>query len=401
MSLPGSSIESYAGYFTVNETYNSSLYFWFFPAENNRENAPVLLWLQGGPGLSSLYSLFEENGPFNVDNDMKLISREYSWHINHNLIYIDSPAGAGFSFTNSDDGYATNQNDVGRDLLSALQQFFQIFPELQNNEFFVAGESYAGKYIPAIGYAIHIDNQNKIVNSTKPKINLKGMAIGNGLSDPIHQLKHGEYLYQLGLIDSNELIFFQDLEQTIIDYINNKNFTAASDGFHDIIMLYHSVTELNNYNYLRDATYFGLPLATYLNILNIQGNIHAENMEFNVANRKVLTNLWPDRMKSVANWISELLSYYSILVYNGQLDVIVAYPLTRNYLENLHFSAADEYKIASRHIWRVDGEVAGYVKQAGNLTELLVRDAGHMVPYDQPKFAFDMITKFTRHESFF
>jgi vitellogenic carboxypeptidase-like protein len=51
----------------------------------------------------------------------------------------------GYSFTNSDDGYARNETVVGEDLYNALLQFFQLFPELQKNEFYVTGESYAGK----------------------------------------------------------------------------------------------------------------------------------------------------------------------------------------------------------------------------------------------------------------
>lgn len=106
-------LTSYAGYLTVNKEYNSNMFFWFFPAKNYMINAPVVLWLNGGPGVSSLYGLFQENGPFFVNSEKKLEPREYSWHIDHNVIYIDNPIGTGFSFTESDSGYATNQIDVG------------------------------------------------------------------------------------------------------------------------------------------------------------------------------------------------------------------------------------------------------------------------------------------------
>lgn len=61
-------ITSFSGYFTVDKTYNSNLFFWFFPALNDNASAPVMLWLQGGPGASSLIGLFGENGPFSVKN---------------------------------------------------------------------------------------------------------------------------------------------------------------------------------------------------------------------------------------------------------------------------------------------------------------------------------------------
>lgn len=86
-------VESYSGYLTVNDTYQSNLFFWYFKAKENPISAPVILWLQGGPGASSLFGLFSENGPFSVNKKLKLVKRDFSWHINHHLIYIDNPVG--------------------------------------------------------------------------------------------------------------------------------------------------------------------------------------------------------------------------------------------------------------------------------------------------------------------
>lgn len=122
---------------------------------------------------------------------------DYSWAKRHSVIYIDNPVQTGFSFTEG--GFARNQTKVGEDLYQALKQFFLLFPELQSNEFYVTGESYAGKYVPSISHTIITNNPGSDL-----KINLKGMAIGNGLSDPEHQiLKYSDYLFQIGLIDSN------------------------------------------------------------------------------------------------------------------------------------------------------------------------------------------------------
>lgn len=86
-------VPSYAGYLTVNKSCNSNMFFWFFPAKLEQSKAPVVLWLQGGPGASSLFGLFTENGPFFVTSKKKLQPRKYSWHLNHNLLYIDNPVG--------------------------------------------------------------------------------------------------------------------------------------------------------------------------------------------------------------------------------------------------------------------------------------------------------------------
>ncbi|XP_031635893.1 venom serine carboxypeptidase-like [Contarinia nasturtii] len=402
---PEMEITNYAGYFTVNKEYNSNMFFWFFPAKVNTDNAPVLLWLQGGPGASSLFGLFAENGPYSVGPKLKLISRTYSWHLNHNLIYIDNPVGTGFSFTDSDDGYAKNEKDVGENLLRALQQFFLLFPNLQKNAFFAAGESYAGKYVPAIGYAIYQDSKREDNDPQKPKINFKGLAIGNGFTDPIHQANYGDYLYQLGLIDSNGHAQFMQYQNQGIDCIKNRDFACAFDVFDKLLdgdqypqgSLFKNLTGFNNYfNYLITNGDDNNAIGNFLQKAVTRRSIHVGNNTFHVDN-KVEDFLRLDEMDSVADWVAELLSYYPILVYNGQLDIICAFPMTENYLKNLNFSGAEKYKTAKRYIWRVDNEVAGYVKHAGNLTEVLVRNAGHMVPADQPKWALDMLLHFTHH----
>lgn len=413
---PDISIPNYAGYFTVNKEYNSNTFFWFFPAKINPETAPVVLWLQGnlkveffynyllkdnlyrllisltknfilgGPGASSLFGLFTENGPYSISPKQKLTPRKYSWHLNHNLIYIDNPVGTGFSFTDSEDGYAKNEKDVGHNLLLALQQFFLLFPNLQSNEFFVTGESYGGKYVPAIGYAIYQDSKRETDDPTKPKINLKGLAIGNGLSDPVHQFNYGDYLYQLGLIDSNGHTEFVKYQNQGIDCITRRDFDCAFTIFDQLLnmdeypqgSLFKNLTGFNVYfNYLKtdDAD---PPLGEFLQKTETRRAIHVGNNSWHDlgGENKVEEHLKLDVMDSVADWIAELLSHYPILIYNGQLDIIVAYPLTENYLKNLNFSGAEDYKTAKRYIWRVDKDIAGYAKHAGNLTEVLVRNAG-------------------------
>nr|XP_022917735.1 venom serine carboxypeptidase [Onthophagus taurus] len=395
---------AYSGYLTVNKQYNSNMFFWFFPSFTNYKVDPVILWLQGGPGASSLIGLFAENGPFRPKtHGVKL--RKYSWVQTHSVIYIDNPVGTGYSFTNG--GYAQNETAVGNDLYQALLQFFQLFPELQKNDFFVTGESYAGKYVPAVSYTIHKNNP-----SAKLKINLKGLAIGNGLCDPINQLKYSDYLYQIGLIDINAKKLVQDYEAKGVELMKNKKWIEAFHLFDNLLngdlnnhtSIFKNITGFDNYyNYLisYDPDDTIKQMGIYIQKSEVRNAIHVGNNTFNGVAQEVELNLMNDVMQSVAPWISELLSNYRVMIYNGQLDIIVAYPLTVNFLQNLQFSAAEEYKTASRHIWVVGNDIGGYVKVAGNLTEVLVRNAGHMVPGDQPQFGFDLISRFTRNKPFY
>lgn len=334
-----------------------------------------------------MFGLFTENGPVSITAKLKLLPRKYSWHLNHNLIYIDNPVGTGFSFTDSDDGYAKNERDVGQNLLLALQQFFLLFPNLQKNEFFLTGESYAGKYVPAIGYAIYQDSKREEQDPQKPKINLKGLAIGNGFTDPIYQLNYGDYLYQIGLIDSNGHDLFLENQEQGINCIKSRDFECAFKVFDKLIdmdeepsgSLFKNLTGFNMYfNYLKTSDDDSTSLGDFLQKSETRRAIHVGNNSFHdlEGENKVEDHLKLDVMDSVADWVSEHLSHYPIIVYNGQLDIIVAYPLTENYLKNLNFDGADQYKTAKRYIWSVDNEIAGYVKHAGNLTEVLVRNAG-------------------------
>lgn len=367
--------------------------------------------MKGGPGATSLFGLFQENGPFIINPETKKLSpRKYSWHLNHNIIYIDNPVGTGFSFTDNDKGYATKESDVGQNLYEALHQFFELFPELQKNDFFVTGESYAGKYVPSVCHVIHTRNVKQ--NQTF-LINLKGLAIGNGLSDPLHQMIYGDYLYQLGLIDKNGLDLFHQYEKKGTDFIKKRDFDGAFEIFDSLIngdqttsgSLFKNLTGFDTYfNYLnpKGTEKADNAMGEFLQRADLRKAIHVGNNTFHGLDgeNKVEIHLKKDVMASVAHLVSQLLSYYRTVIYNGQLDIIVAYPLTENFLDRLKFKNSDDYKKAVRNVWRVGNEIAGYSKEAGNLVNVLVRNAGHMVPTDQPKWALDLITRLTSGKSF-
>ncbi|XP_058458316.1 vitellogenic carboxypeptidase-like [Malaya genurostris] len=398
--------ESYSGFFTVDKHFNSSMFFWYFPVENVSiaATAPVLLWLQGGPGATSLFGLFEENGPFYVAKNLKALPREYSWHKTHHLLYIDNPVGTGFSCT--DNGYSQNETHVGDNLYKALTQFFQLFPDLQKNHFYASGESYAGKYVPAVGYTIHKNNP-----TAKIQINLKGLAIGNGYSDPLNQLNYGDYLYQLGLIDTNAKERFDKDESAAIECVKQNDYACAfkimddlMDGDENHSSFFRNISGFDTYyNYLHTAEdpKDELYLLGFLGLPETRKAIHVGDLPFHDldSENKVAKYLEHDILDTVAPWITELLSHYRMLIYNGQLDIICAYPMMVNYLQNLPFDGAKEYKTEQRYKFYVDGEIAGYYKLAKNLLEVLIRDAGHMVPRDQAKWAYVMMNAFTSGNS--
>ncbi len=89
-----------------------------------------------------------------------------------------------------------------------------------------------------------------------------------------------------------------------------------------------------------------------------------------------------------------------VMFYNGQLDVIIPYTTTENFISKLRWHGDEKYRRVPRQIWRVSGEVAGYAREVGNFRQVMVRNAGHLVPYDQPKWAFDLMNRFVWGKSF-
>ncbi|KAE8573640.1 venom serine carboxypeptidase [Halyomorpha halys] len=402
--LPGINLTSYAGYFTVNKNYNSNLFLWYIQAKIDPENAPVVLWLQGGPGSSSLFGLFCENGPITPDKNGKMEYAKHAWSKAFNMIYIDNPVGTGFSFTEDEQGYPNNQVDVGKDLYSALDQFFILFPGLRDNDFFVTGESYAGKYVPAVSFAIHTANQN----STR-QINLKGLAIGDGWTDPENMLVYGDYLYEIGLIDENARDVFRKKENETRWFIQNGDYSSATEVIDSLILTIYTpypsyFTNITGfqayYNYLN--TDDGSESCNYYTFLlsdEIRNSIHVGNMTYQGGDTSA-KHLFDDIAKSVKPWVEVLLDNYRVLFYNGQLDIICAYPLTVSLLNNLSWSGSDLYKVTPRKKWFVGGELAGYTKRVRGFTEVLVRNAGHMVPSDQPKYSFELLSRFVFNRPF-
>lgn len=395
-------LPSYSGFLTVNPNLGSNIFFWFFPAMENPETAPVVLWLQGGPGSSSLFGLFVEHGPFSVSKEGVPQLRQVTWARQYSMLYVDNPVGAGFSFTQHDQGYARNETDVGEDLLEALQQFFTLFPEYVSNDFYATGESYAGKYVPAIAHAIDTAVQPRV------SINLKGIAIGNGFVDPVTMMDYGTYLYGIGLVDRQQAAVLQQKTDTAISLINQGRYAEANDEIGPVLGGNPSIFENYTgftfyYNYLlvkepADQEYY----APFLQTTRVRKAIHVGTVPFSDFNTTVYDKLNADQMVSVKPWFTALLERYKVLLYSGQLDVIIPYTFTENFLASLNWSRASAFANVPKQVWRTpDGsDVYGYVRQLDNFTEVMVRNGGHILAYDQPAAAFDMITKFIDDKPF-
>ena len=169
--------KQYSGYLDI--TPSKHYHYWFVECENNPESAPVVLWLNGGPGCSSLIGFMYEHGPFRIDDSkfpQSLYRFDNTWSKLANMIYLESPVGTGFTYSDNVAEYCNSDNSTVHDNFLAIEKFFELFPEFKGNNFYLTGESYAGIYVPTLAEAI-IEASIKETYNGAP---LKGIAVGNG-----------------------------------------------------------------------------------------------------------------------------------------------------------------------------------------------------------------------------
>lgn len=137
--------QQFSGYITVDEVNQRSLFYYFVEFEVDATSKPVVLRLNGGPGCSSIgQGAFAEHGPFKPTKKGGLVKIRYSWNRVTNMLYLESPAGVGFSYSaNTSDYFMVTDERTARDVLIFLQGWVTKFQKYQNSDFFITGESYA------------------------------------------------------------------------------------------------------------------------------------------------------------------------------------------------------------------------------------------------------------------
>ncbi|CAK0888283.1 unnamed protein product, partial [Prorocentrum cordatum] len=199
------------------------------------ENAMHSGYITGGPGASSLFGMFTEIGPFGIAPGGTIEPRAVNWTQHYHLLFLDNPVGTGFSFTETEEDFVSRHEQAGEDLQEALSQFFQLFPhpQLRKNRFYVTGESYAGKWVPSCAYAIH---GKKNVSFQEERINLKGIAIGDGAMNPAEQFKgFGDLLWFNGMVDEVEKAQLQAYEARIQEALKASDTVGADEIFDEML----------------------------------------------------------------------------------------------------------------------------------------------------------------------
>lgn len=152
-------------------------------SRGNKATDPIILWYNGGPGCTSMLGFSQENGPYALNDDDTIFRKnDYAWNQQANVFYLDQPAGVGYSMCGDETKCVFDDDNSADDNKDAVLALLQKFPEIMNNELYIAGESYAGVYIPKLVKRLDdyiVANKD---NTTVYKPNLKGFMVGNGVT---------------------------------------------------------------------------------------------------------------------------------------------------------------------------------------------------------------------------
>jgi carboxypeptidase C (cathepsin A) len=179
-NLPGLAVQPtfnmFSGYLVVDNTTQRSIFYWYTESQKAPATDPLLWWSNGGPGCSGLLGFLTEHGPFRPQAAPAtgLDPNPFAFNTLANTLYVEAPAGVGFSFSNNQNDYTTGDAQTAKDNFVAIQQFFLRFPHLQSNDFYISAESYGGHYVPTLAQVIL--NEGSLSN-------FRGFLLGNPLTD--------------------------------------------------------------------------------------------------------------------------------------------------------------------------------------------------------------------------
>ncbi|KAL8137579.1 hypothetical protein V2J09_003580 [Rumex salicifolius] len=395
--FPKEAFPTKSGQLVVNSTSNSSIFYAFYEAQkpiSSLSKTPLLIWLQGGPGCSSMTGNFYELGPWGVNSDNKTINlrpNPGAWNHIFGLVFLDNPIGTGFSIASSPDEIPRDQNGVAHHLFVAIKSFIRLNPSFKSRPIYITGESYAGKYVPAIGYYILKKNPHL---PKSERINLAGVAIGDGLTDPIEQVKtHASNAYFLGLINEKQKTHLEELQNEAVKMVNSKNWSAATDARNMVLQSLSDMTGLATLYNMRRKTPYQTQLVKMLLSHKEAKLALGTNPSFEWVGCSDIVGaaLHSDVMKSVKFMVELLVKESKVLLYQGQLDLRDGVVSVEAWMRKMKWEGIERFLDAERKVWSVNGVLAGYVQKSEALTHVVVLDAGHFVPADQPIHSQAMI----------
>ncbi|KAL5700345.1 Serine carboxypeptidase-like 26 [Ranunculus cassubicifolius] len=384
-NLPGQptspNISLFSGYVTVNEYHGRALFYWFFEAQSQPSDKPLLLWFNGGPGCSSIgYGAVVELGPLRVTkNGDGLEFNSYAWNQEANLLFVESPVGVGFSYTNtSTDFTILDDAFVAEDAYNFLVNWLERFPQYKSHDFYISGESYAGHYVPQLAELVYDRNKN---GTKYPIINLKGFIVGNPETD--------DYYDYNGLLDYawNHAILSDQVYEHAKNVCDFKLFVWTDECNSAVNAVYDVYGEIDIYNIyaptcLLKGGYdpcFEKYTEEYFNKVDVRLALHANLSGKWTICSDIVAGKFNYTVSSISPIYTKLINAgLKIWVYSGDADGRVPVTGSRYWIEAMGLPLK-----ASWRSWYHKNQVGGRVVDYDGLTFVTVRGAGHLVPLNK------------------
>ncbi|KAM0895118.1 hypothetical protein ACQ4PT_024044 [Festuca glaucescens] len=376
-ALPGQpprvNFDQYSGYVTVSEEHFRELFYYFVEAPYEPASKPLILWLNGGPGCSSLgYGAMTELGPFRVNSDGKTLSRnKHAWNNLANVIFLESPAGVGFSYASKDKNNNDNVGDrrTAEDTFVFLLTWLERFPEYKGRDFYIAGESYGGHYVPQLATVIKF--MNELHGTTF--INLRGIFVGNPYLDEYKNEKGNlEFLWTHGVIS----------DEAWAGILTNCTFSPSDDWQCFVAANNPRLGDFDHYNIYAPLCLQDPLTGTFSSTSYLAGydpcaphyvKAYLNNLEVQQAMHTRANTSWSSC--------------------SGDMDSVCSITATRLSVKDLNLPVTKPW----RPWYTPDSEVGGYVQQyEGGFTFASVRGAGHTVPTYQPKRVLVLLYSFLK-----
>ncbi|KAF7526247.1 hypothetical protein G7054_g10830 [Neopestalotiopsis clavispora] len=391
---------------TVPVGKNREMFFWYFESRSAPQATPLVIWLNGGPGASSLLGAFHEIGPCSVSEDGKSTTRNpNSWTNFANMLFIDQPIGAGYSETADASLWSMDLNEGSIDFDKFLDGFLNdLFPELEQRPIHFAGESFGGQYLP--------------VYASMTRRKFASLILVNALVD-FADSTLGYFHHFCSDAHSNGRVQTNDFNETAClalaaSYSTCEKYGSlcsltydvdlCNDAFEKCLPMMEAVYtqvlsgDLDLYD---DRLSWMEQVQTYLNSTRVKQAIGLP-VDFNF--RPVNFDLnahWAQRGQDFVPSTRQLVHILDskqtpILVINGNNDVVVnTEGIIRTY-DNLQWSKHASFREKKYTPWYfedLDGGMTegGMEKTLGNLTVLTVDNAGHMSPQAQPIGVADVV----------
>ena len=328
---------------------------------------------------------FFELGPWrlNPGKNLQLEPNLGAWNRILGLIFLDNPIGTGFSIASSPEEIPTDQYSVAKHLYFAIRSFTELDPVFKSRPIYITGESYAGKYVPAIGYYI-LKNNPRLPESQR--VNLRGVGIGNGLTDPERQVAtHAVSAYFSGLINEKQKTQLEKAQFEAVKLTKEGNWSGATNARSRVLSMLQNMTGLATlYDFTRKVPYETEMVSEFLSSKEVKKALGANvSITWEECSDVVGEALHEDVMKSVKFMVEFLVKKTKVVLYQGQFDLRDGVVSTEAWMKTMNWEEIDNFQAAQRKVWEVNGELAGYVQKWGSLSHVVVSGAGHLVPTDQ------------------